>query len=110
MTGTQSGRSELLWEIANELFAADAAIEEGTMMGTRCLRLNGDFLAMPAREGGLLVKLPAARVDELAGTGVGKRFSPNGRTFKEWLHLPDEDRTVWRALLAEAYRFVGATR
>lgn len=97
---------ELFWDLAADLLGR-GGVEEGTMMGTACLRNNGEFFAMPDhREGGLIVKLPAARVDELVAEGVGRPFAPAGRAFREWVQVPAPDAARWRALLDEAARFV----
>ena len=49
------------------------------------LKIGGKFFAMVAR-GELVVKLPAARVDELEASGTGRRFEPGkGRRMKEWI-------------------------
>ena len=53
------------------------------------------------RDGGLVVKLARDRVDELVASGVGRPFAPAGRTFREWVSVPDPDPDVWRALLIE---------
>jgi hypothetical protein len=59
--------------------------------------------------GELVVKLPKARVDELVGTGVGRRFEPGtGRVMKEWLSVPPTASRRWKALVREAKDFVGS--
>ena len=98
--------AELFWAIADEL-TEHPAIEEGTMMGTRCLRVNGDFLAMVYHKtDSLIVKLPADRVTELVDAGVSEPFAPNGRVFKEWTSVPDRNETLWRQLLTEGKQFL----
>jgi hypothetical protein len=91
--------------VAPLLAAGD--IEEGTIMGGRCVRVRGEFLAMPHHQvEGMVVKLPKDRVAELIAGGKGQPFSPNGRVFKEWLHVPTYDAQLWTALLAEGSAFV----
>ena len=76
-------------------------------MGGPCLRLRGQFLAMPNHRGpGLVVKLPAARVRSLISEGRGEAFAPAGRVFKEWLLIPAYDAALWDSLLAEGQQFV----
>ena len=98
----------LFWELAELLQAADPRVAEGTIMSSRCLRLDGDFLAMvDTRAGHLVVKLSAERVSELVDAGEGHPFAPAGRVFREWLAVGDPDEGRWRAMLDEAVAFVG---
>ena len=77
------------------------------MMGTRCLRVDGEFLAMVFhKQDRLIVKLPSARVRELIDQGEGEEFAPAGRVFSEWLSVVDESEDVWRSLLDEGREFV----
>lgn len=99
---------ELFWQLAAELQHEDPRVQEGTIMNSRCLRVGKDFLALVDYKGsGLVVKLPAARVAELVGAGVGRPFGPAGKVFKEWLSVPAPDRGRWRDLLREGIAFVG---
>jgi len=92
---------ELFWSIAEDLMSA--RVEEGTMMGHRCLRAGGDFAAMFGRkEQGLIVKLSADRVEELLADGTGRSFAPAGKVFREWVLIPTADAPTWRSLMAEA--------
>jgi len=102
-----SSASDVLWDLAAELMAEDERIVEGTIMGSPCLRVGKEFLAMPHhKKEGLVVKLPAARVSELIDTGEGESFAPAGKVFKEWVAIPKRDRRRWRALLREGIAFV----
>jgi hypothetical protein len=99
----------LFWQLAAELAAGDPRVAEGTIMGGRCLRVGGEFLALVDYKGsGLVVKLPRARVDALIRGGVGRPFAPAGRVFREWVALPAPDRARWLALLKEGIAFVGS--
>ena len=109
---TPAGRSasvddSLFWELAEPLLASGQA-EEGTLMGFPCLRTGkGAFFAMAwRRTGDLIVKVSAARVDELIDGGEGLPFVPAGRRFREWVHLPGRDADLWQTLLDEARAFV----
>lgn len=93
------------WELAGELIVSQDDVEEGTLMGSRCLRAGGEFLATVHRGSGeLVVKLDAGRVAELIEEGTGVPFAPAGRTFREWIAVPDGDLRLWRQLLEEALR------
>jgi hypothetical protein len=90
----------------DELIAAGAA-QEGTIMGTRCLRAEGEFVAMVFHKTDqLIVKLPSERVIELIAAGDGLSFAPAGRVFKEWLAVETVAEELWRALLDEGRDFV----
>jgi hypothetical protein len=95
------------WELIDELREGDPRIEEGTIMGGRCARVAGEFLALVGFTGtGLVVKLPRSRVDELIASGVGEPFAPAGKVFREWVAVPQRDRRRWRSLLREGVAFV----
>jgi len=100
--------SKLFWEIAEEMYS-DPSVQEGAMMGFKCLRVNGDFFAtLDHKNDALIAKLPKERVSELIKTGHGKRFAPNGRVFKEWVSIPRADKENWSRLLQEAKAFVSS--
>lgn len=98
--------TEVFWELAADLRADDARVVEGTIMGSRCLRVGREFVALVDYKGsGLVVKLSRARVDEIVRSGVGRPFAPAGRVFREWVSIPKIDRRRWRALLREGVAF-----
>jgi hypothetical protein len=74
--------------------------------GATSLKTDGRIFAMLVKDR-LVVKLPAARVAELAEAGVGERFDPgHGRIQKEWLSVIGSDADAWRALATESEAFV----
>lgn len=95
------------WDVAQPLIA-DGTLEEGTIMGGRCVRnVAGEFVAMPHHKGpGLVVKLARDRVDELIASGSGQSFAPAGKVFKEWVLVETHDADEWDALLRESVTFV----
>jgi hypothetical protein len=96
------------WDLAEPLLGRPE-VTRSTMMGFPCLRVDGRFFASTDRtSGSLLVKLPAARVDELVDAGRADSFAPAGRRFREWASVPHERSRSWRRLLDEAYDFVAA--
>ncbi|MDA0352499.1 MAG: hypothetical protein O3A10_09865 [Chloroflexi bacterium] len=96
---------ELFWELAAPHLAS-AEADEGTMMGSRCLRVGGQFTGMiHVKTGELILKLPRTRVDELVASGRTEAFAPNGRVFKEWTLVPRGDRRSWKKLIDEAVQF-----
>ena len=101
-----SASGAVFWDHVAPLLAS-GDVEEGTMMGERCIRVHGAFLAKPHHEdGGLVVKLPKDRVAALIQRGAGQPFVPHGRALKEWVHVPDYDAKFWNGLLAEGREFV----
>ncbi len=105
-TNEAGADDELFWDLAAELIADDRA-SEGELMRSRCLRVNGEFLAMAEyRTGDLVVKLPRGRVDDLVGSGVGLAFAPANKVFREWVQVPGRDEALWRSLIDEGLAFV----
>ena len=96
---------ERFWDLAAPLLAHDDT-EEGTIMNRRCLRVRGDFCAMVATSGQLVVKLPRQRVHELIAAGVGEPFAPAGKVFKEWIAVVGTDEEQWSELMVESAAFV----
>ena len=105
MTLPVAEAEDQFWAIAAPyLEAGDVA--EGTMMGSRCLRVDGEFTAMiHTKTGELIVKLPAGRVTDLVEAGTVETFAPNGRVFREWASIPTTDEASWSPLIAEAVEF-----
>ena len=98
---------DVFWELIDELRGEDHRIEEGTIMGGRCARVSGEFLALVDFKGsGLVVKLPRERVEALIDAGTGQTFAPAGKVFKEWVSVPRRDRRRWRSRLREGISFV----
>jgi hypothetical protein len=98
---------DLFWELIDELHHEDPRVGEGTIMGGRCARVGGEFLALVSYGGsGLVVKLPGERVQGLIDEGVGRPFAPAGKVFGEWVSIPYRDRRRWRSLLREGVAFV----
>ncbi len=95
----------LFWEIAAPHLRAGAT-SEGTMMGSRCLRTDGQFVGMVhSKTGEVILKLPATRVLALIDEDVAAEFRPNGKLFREWACLPGPAEDELRPLIAEAIAF-----
>ena len=69
--------------------------------------LNRGLLRALAATGMAAAETPVERVAELVASGVGARFAPAGRVFREWVAVRDLDRDCWRGLLLEGIAFVG---
>ena len=83
------------------------AISEGKGFGsTGQLKVDGRIFAMLVRNE-LVLKLPGARVDELAARGEGARFDAGkGKPMREWFVLSPKSKKSWASLAREAYDFV----
>lgn len=78
--------------------------------GSDALQVDGRIFAM-ARRGGLVLKLPSARVAGLLADGVGVPFDAGkGRPMREWLVVGRHARERWPELAEEAFAFVAAAR
>ena len=85
------------------------ADEEGRMLHSPGLKANGKLYGF-ATGADLIVKLPAARVNDLVESGDGSPCSPRpGRPMKEWVRIAAPDADACVAYLLEAREFVAAT-
>ena len=100
---------ELFWQLAEPLMAKKG-VEESTMMGFPCLRINGNFFAMvDEKRDALIVKLSADRVTDVIDEGLGEPFAPAGKVFKEWVLVPEVHELTWQELIEEARDFGAAS-
>jgi hypothetical protein len=98
----------------NEIFAPIAedhlaleGVDMGRMFSTEGLRIRGKVYAFLDHEGGLIVKVPKARADDLVADGAVERMRMRGHEMREWVTVPPmagADR--WRSLIDEARVFV----
>lgn len=80
-----------------------SGVEKSTMMGSPCLRWQGQFFAMWfAEQESLIVKVAAARVDQIIESGEGNEFNFTGKRFKEWVLIPEEFCSSYPSFLNEA--------
>jgi hypothetical protein len=78
----------------------------GRGFGARALRVDGRIFAMLDSKGRFVVKVPAARAEELLARGQAAPFEPvPGRPMREWLVVTGR-RLSWLSLAREAYRYV----
>ena len=89
-------------------FLAKPDVDWGRMFGTIGLRVRGKVFAVAVYDGGLMVKIPEARADELVDEGSEiTRMVMRGREMREWVVAPmDASDGVWRGLLQDAYAYL----
>jgi hypothetical protein len=104
------------WEALVAAMLADGGATYGNeggaqrAFGSTSLKTDGKIFAMLVKDR-LVVKLPAARVEELVSQDIGERFDPgHGRIQKEWLSVRGADPERWRALATESEAFVAKRR
>ena len=82
------------------------AWSRGKILHATGLKTGGKFFAFVSR-GALVLKLPAARVDELVAAGAERFDAGKGRPMREWVEMRPADEAECTALVAEARAFVG---
>ena len=99
-------------DLVDELVGTDGITPPrgGSGFGRSAVRFQNRIFVMLVR-GRLVLKLPAARVDELVATGEGVRFDANkGTPMKEWLSLDPDSGLAWLPLACEALEFARSAR
>lgn len=82
--------------------------ERGRMLRSASLKTAGKSFAFITKAE-LVVKLPAARVNELIALGAGQPCDPgHGRPMSEWVRLTPPDEPACAAYVFEARTFVAA--
>ncbi len=100
--------AELFAELVTE-FSTEPDVTlpgSGRGFGSSALKVGGSIFAMLSRDR-LVIKLPASRVAALIESGEGEPFDAGkGKPMKEWVAVPETNPATWRALAAEALKFV----
>ncbi len=87
-------------------YGADETRGARRSFGSTSLKARGKIFAMLVK-GRLVVKLPASRVAELDGQGLGDQFDPgHGQVQKEWLSIGTDSMETWLALATESEAFL----
>jgi len=107
-----SANAKRTWyQIADELLQTPG-VATGRLLRAKGMSFQGRYFAM-LHHGMLVVKLPAARVDELERSGAGQRFQyGQGRIMREWIAVPGAREDLWSGLAMEVLGFarLGGTR
>jgi TfoX/Sxy family transcriptional regulator of competence genes len=87
-------------------FQSRPGVETTRMFGSEGLKVAGKVFAMEVK-GALVVKLTAARAQELVNVGQAQIFDPgHGRPMKQWVSVSANSGQNWCALAEEAYAVV----
>ena len=108
-----TGDSETL-DAAHAIFDPIAAryverpgVDIGVMFGSEGLRVRGKVFAFVGHKGGLVVKIPEARVTELAEQGAADRMVMRERPMREWATIGvAAGAERWDDLIAEAFAYL----
>jgi len=100
---------DLFQSVSRRLLEEHPEDEQGRMLQSVGLKTSGKFFAFPTK-GELVVKLPAARVEELIASGAGQPCNPRGqgRPMREWVRLTPPHEAACAAYVTEARDFVVA--
>jgi TfoX/Sxy family transcriptional regulator of competence genes len=86
---------------------ARPGVSWGRMFSTDGLGIRGKIFAVVPHDGGLMVKVPEARADELVAEGAVERVVMRGRELREWVVMPDAaSDSAWSTLLEEACAYL----
>jgi hypothetical protein len=108
----QSAAQERYEDLIDELVGAAGVTPPpgGSGFGRGAVRFQKKIFVMFVR-GRLVLKLPAARIDELVAAGEGVRFDANkGTPMREWFSLDPESGLPWPPLAREALDFAQAVQ
>jgi hypothetical protein len=79
--------------------------------GTGSLFVGRKMFAVLDESGALVLKLPAARVAELVGAGVGAPWHPGtGTPLKEYVAIGVERQAKWLALAKESHSYMASKK
>ena len=92
--------------VAADLVARDDNVEHGTMLHSPGLKTSGKFFVF-ATPDDIVVKLSAARVQELIASGVGRPCEIGSRgPMREWVRLMPGTEETCTAYVMEGRDFV----
>ncbi|CAN5155241.1 hypothetical protein BH11ACT3_BH11ACT3_25120 [soil metagenome] len=96
----------LLEEVSLE-FVGMPGVAWGRMFANEGLAVRGKIFAVASFDGGLMVKVPEVRADELAAAGSAEKVVMRRREMREWVVMPIEaGYDAWLGLTREAYAYL----
>ena len=101
-----SARAHAIFDPIAAEYLTRPNVDIGPMFGSEGLRVRGKIFAFVGSRGGLTVKVPEARADEIVAEGVAKRMVMRGREMREWLTVDRGEHDRWAPLIAEAYAYL----
>ncbi len=81
---------EGLAERIREVLAAEPGVTEMSMFGGLAFLLDGNMAVAASGQGGLMVRVDPAEVDELLSEQHAEPFEMNGREMRGWLLVDDD--------------------
>ncbi|MEB3034267.1 TfoX/Sxy family protein [[Mycobacterium] nativiensis] len=72
------------------MFAAGPPVLEKAMFGGLAFLVDGRIAVAASSSGGLLVRVGAARAEQLVATTVAEPMQMGGRTMRGWVHVDGE--------------------
>lgn len=70
-----------------EMFTEDLAVREQAMFGALAFLVAGKVAVAASADGGLLVRVDAARADQLLRTTAARPIEMRGRTMRGWVRI-----------------------
>jgi len=101
-----SARAHAIFDPIAAVYLAEPDVDIGPMFGSEGLRIRGKIFAFVGFQGGLVVKVPQARADEIVAAGTAERMTMREREMREWLLVGRGERELWPVLIAEAFAYV----
>ena len=96
---------EIFDEVASRYLQREG-VDIGPMFGSAGLRTRGKVFAFQGYQGGLIAKLPEARVTELDSGGRAQRMTMRERAMREWVFVGADAADLWPTVIDEAFAFV----
>ena len=105
--GEVSARAHEIFDPIARRYVERPGVDIGVMFGSEGLRVRSKVFAFVGHVGGLVVKIPEARVTELAEQGAAERMVMRGRPMREWATLDvHAGAERWDDLIAEAFDYL----
>jgi hypothetical protein len=101
-----SARAHAIFDPIAAEYLTRPDVDIGPMFGSEGLRIRGKIFAFVGYRGGLVVKVPEARADEIVTTDVAQRMVMREREMREWLVVDRGEHEQWAPLIAEAFAYV----